>query len=1158
VDSAVAPAKARAWWLFGLVAPLAFALACAPGGGFPSESGRTVSTRAGVGVVSVPLQIAGPAGRTYRLAATFELSGPETVSVRAELSEESASDPALSLSVRAGTYAVAISSWRLYELDPTLGRYIARLDAVLESPVVRTVTIEPDRTTSLSYELLVPPAIPCAPGSCLEASAIGGSNQFSFAALSDGRVYSWGAEVIRPVFTPVQNQFVAGIDGSDFTMCIALRDRTARCWGLDLYGQLGDGPAMGAALVRPTGLPEVTSIRVGSFHVCASLVDGRVMCWGGNDFGQLGTGNTMMSHVPVVVPGISDAVQLAVGPTHACAVRGNGRVLCWGKNDRKQLGDGTASDQLSPVEVPGVGDAVEVATGAGISCARLSDGRVMCWGDNDGGLGNGAVASDTPVVVAGIADAVQIVAKGDFACARRASGDVSCWGENEGGQLGDGTTVHRATPVAVSGLKARVIGVGGAHACAAPQAGGLVCWGTNHNGELGTGVHQNTRFAASGVGFSGLTQLASHHNHTCATRDDGTVVCWGKNDRGQLGDGSRADRALAAIALGAGESGLGAVTVSAGTEHSCALTALGTVECWGGNDFDQLGTGTGEDSLAPVLVPGVGLAASIGDSHTASCATGVDQSLMCWGDGAVEPAGLNDVVSVAGHGHHCAVRSSGRVACWGDNTSGQLGDGTTVSRDGASDVLLSAGVALEGALDVSASDRHSCALLADGRVACWGDNGLGELGDGTRIASSFARIALGVDQAVDVAIGDHHSCAARQNGEVLCWGHAGILNLTGGSARDFFSRESAPPRPVLGLVDAVALAAGSEHTCALRAGGGIACWGNNRDGQAGLGVFARSTLPVAVVPFSHRCGNGTVEGSEVCDDGNTLAGDNCSTDCMRVTTMLLDRISALPQAAYSIERRLRAGYFGSAIQVRRVTPAGTQNIGFTTSGELSRASVESYCGASDCFLSILYDQGPSVRNLTQTTPSAQMKIYDGATRKLTMVGEIPIMRALTAGSSVWRGDIVGLTSNPSLTIAYKGRYSGASTGLPTLPVRIGINGTGSEAREVSLRFTPGSTDLFFGGVESTFLAQGNAYLSRVVAQRTPQAPSGDMTLRVNGTPAQKSGGTAGSQPLDLTSGRVSIGKHPSDASTASSESTTLIIWSTALGAADLAALEANL
>jgi alpha-tubulin suppressor-like RCC1 family protein len=347
------------------------------------------------------------------------------------------------------------------------------------------------------------------------------------------------------------------------------------------------------------------------------------------------------------------ATAAAAGQRHTCAVTSDGAVVCWGWNVYGGLGDGTTTDRLTPVPVVGLtSGAVAVTAGDYHACALTSGGAVQCWGGNQfGQLGDGTTTNRlTPVTVSGLTTGVVAVTAGDYhTCARTSGGAVQCWGANFNGRLGDGTTVDHPTPVAVNGLTSGVVTVaaGAHHTCAVASGGAAWCWGANFNGQLGDGttIDAPTPVAVSGL-TSGVAAVAPGLYHSCAVTIAGAVRCWGNNANGQLGEGSAlpAFRTTPVPVAGLGSS---VVAVTAGEMHTCASTSAGAVFCWGGNNLGQLGDGTTTGRLAPTPVTGLGSAV----------------------------AGI-----AAGWWHTCALTTGGRVLCWGYNGNGGLGDGTTTDR----------------------------------------------------------------------------------------------------------------------------------------------------------------------------------------------------------------------------------------------------------------------------------------------------------------------------------------------------------------------------------------------------------------------------------------------------------------------------------------------
>lgn len=355
-------------------------------------------------------------------------------------------------------------------------------------------------------------------------------------------------------------------------------------------------------------------------------------------------GNTSFNAAPPVKQTFlvgQAAITIAVGYAHACALTNAGGVQCWGSNAYGQLGDGSTTSRTSPVDVSGLASGVSaIEAGNAHTCAITAAGGAKCWGNNDAGqLGDGTLnQSSIPHDVAGLASNVVALTVGSqHTCALLGNGAVQCWGNNTDGQLGDGTGLQRLTPVSVQGLSAGVVDV---------RAG---------------------------------------DNHTCAITNTGATQCWGKNAAGQLGNGT-ASPAFSPVNVSGLDSGV--VWVEGAARHSCALTGLGGVKCWGDNTDGQLGNGGTAASLTPIDVSGLssGIAA-VAARGASSCALTPAGVALCWGanNTATTPqniaglaGGINEIG--IGNGYYCALTKSSAMLCWGSNTTGQLGDGTTASR----------------------------------------------------------------------------------------------------------------------------------------------------------------------------------------------------------------------------------------------------------------------------------------------------------------------------------------------------------------------------------------------------------------------------------------------------------------------------------------------
>lgn len=369
------------------------------------------------------------------------------------------------------------------------------------------------------------------------------------------------------------------------------------------------------------------------------------------------------------------------------------------------------------------------------------------------------------------------LSSGDSHTCAASGGAVKCWGKGSSGQLGNGFSVDSRVPVLVTGLPAPAVQVasGGKHTCALLDNGQVWCWGDNSDGQLGNSTFAGSSSPVQTTGITTATSLSAGANHSCAVLSGGALMCWGKNLRGQLGNNTQAD---SSIPVAVSNITLSVLAVSAGEAHTCAILSDQTVMCWGSNDFEQLGNTSlfpGSTSRVPVAVTNVSGALSITSGTTHSCA---------------------------------AVNSPGpAIKCWGNNTSGQLGKEWTAIAfpflfERTSNDALTVNNITSPQGGVSAGAEHSCAVLSDGTIACWGENATGQLGSGTNIGFT----PPGVD--------------ASPSSTVF-------------------------PVQVSGLTLATRVSSGLYHTCAIAAGR-VLCWGNNSSGQLGDGTLSNAFTPVQV------------------------------------------------------------------------------------------------------------------------------------------------------------------------------------------------------------------------------------------------------------------------------------------------------------------------
>ena len=272
------------------------------------------------------------------------------------------------------------------------------------------------------------------------------------------------------------------------------------------------------------------------------------------------------------------------------------------------------------------------------------------------------------------------------------------------------------------------------------------------------------------------------------------MYCWGRNFFGELGDGTNEDSLEPVMVEGIDD----AVSVTAGREHYCALRQDGRVSCWGRNRDGSLGNGTFTDSNTPTPV-----------------------------------SDINDAIDLSsGYDYTCALHADGYISCWGANWFGELGDGTSgVETNNYSTPVKTLNIS--DAIAITTGLQHTCALLDDRTVSCWGYNHYGQLGNGTETDSSVPTQVFGINDAIAITAGSEYTCAILEDRTVSCWGQNYIGQLGNGETRN----TSPVPVKVLGIDDAVSLAQSpSNYLCAFRSNSVITCWGRNPHNMLAPGV----------------------------------------------------------------------------------------------------------------------------------------------------------------------------------------------------------------------------------------------------------------------------------------------------------------------------------
>ena len=545
---------------------------------------------------------------------------------------------------------------------------------------------------------------------------------------SDGSLWIWGDNFVGELGDGTMQSPLAperlGSDtdwahvatGTHYTLAIKT-DGTLWGWGVAQGGELGDGAGT-QVVTAPEQIGAATNWRSivatdGSASVSgdqssfATKTDGTLWAWGQNESGQLGDGTTKPAVVPEQVGTAKDWVGVAGGSFHTVGIKTDGSLWVWGTGTS---GNGAQPDSFKPVRLGTDNDWQSVAAGGIDSIAVKTNGTMWAWGYN--------WVPDLPPhfplllpqwrTTAGAVHTqmnfTQISAELNDVLAVGADGSLWGWGYNTSGELGDDTVQERADPVQIGTDKNwRTVAGANATSVALRTDGTLWSWGQNYYGNLG---RSGDPFAPGQVGTdTNWSAIAAGNNHALAIKTDGTLWSWGSNSVGQLGTGDGFDASTPTQV----DSDNNWAFVAAADDFTIAIRKDGSLWAWGDDSHGQLGRG------------------SIGATSNIPRQVGTDTD---WQTVAVR------------NNHVIALKTTGTLWGWGDNTSGALGVGT-LGNDIASPTQI--GTDTDWAAIATGWD-HTIALRTDRSAWAWGDNTVGQLGDGTTAShSSPEQVAANTD-----------------------------------------------------------------------------------------------------------------------------------------------------------------------------------------------------------------------------------------------------------------------------------------------------------------------------------------------------------------------------------------------------------------------------
>lgn len=701
----------------------------------------------------------------------------------------------------------------------------------------------------------------------ISTKTTGNTSQTTVAVKKDGTLWSWGMNLFgelgdgtviakqSPVQIGTGTSWSDVSNGSNFTMAIKT-DGTLWTWGQNLSGELGINLTANRSSPVQVGLLSGWSkISAGTSYSMAIRTDGTLWSWGTNSGGQLGIGTTVNRSSPVQIGTDTNWSVVSAGKLfHTLAVKTDGTLWAWGLNSSGQLGTNNTIARSSPVQVGTDTNWRFVNNNGNTSIAIKTDGTLWVWGGDNSALGIMRTSRLPFPVNTSLTNVSDIVAGTSYTIAVSSTGNLWAWGRNDTGNIGDNTIVTRSSPVQIgTDTNWSTVFAGDSHTMSIRNNGTLWAWGLNSSGQLGDGTAINRSSPVQIGTDTNWNTLGCGLSHTMAVRSNGTLWAWGLNNFGQLGDGTKINRS-SPIQIGTDTNW---TKVSCGASHTLALKSNGTIWSWGADDRYQLGIGSNSNKLQKV---------------------GTDTD---WSTLPTNSPGSHTMV----------IKTNGTLWGWGLNTSFQLGDNSNITRSSPVQIgvdtnwsKLALGAAHTVAIkttgtlwswgnnaggqlglndisnrfvptqvgtatdwsEVSCGTSHTIAIKTDGTMWGWGTNTFGEAGVSNQRSNISSPIQIGTDTNWSkISSNENINMAIKTNGTLWTWGFDRAVGNMGLNLGPDFVFDRPSPVQIGTDTNWTKVACGQSHTIALKSDGTLWGWGEGRfNGTVGDAAGINRSSPV--------------------------------------------------------------------------------------------------------------------------------------------------------------------------------------------------------------------------------------------------------------------------------------------------------------------------